>query len=300
MKPRRARDPSAFVFAPLPAVEKLLERSTRAPGTPEALVDAVRYALIGGGKRLRPLLAWHCAKAVGGAGRDAAPALVAVEYIHAFSLVHDDLPAIDNDDLRRGRPTLHIHAGEAMAVLAGDAMLNQAFVVLARAKLPPALVTLLLEELAGATSAMIAGQVYDTLGGLPDSLPSVRKLQIIHLNKTGALLRAACRMGALCAIGPKPRDKRLAAITRYADAIGLMFQIVDDLIDVQQSSEHTGKRTHKDAEKGKLTYPGVLGIEASRAEIERLHAKATRAVRELGPPAEPLRNLADLMATRTR
>lgn len=300
MKPRRGRDPSAFVFAPLPAIETMLERSTGVRGAPEALADAVRYSLIGGGKRLRPLLAWHCAEAVGGRGRDAAPALVAVEYVHAFSLVHDDLPAIDNDDLRRGRPTLHIHAGEAMAILAGDAMLNNAFATLARAKFPAALVRLLMEELSGATSAMIAGQVYDTLGGLPESLPAIRRLQLVHRNKTGALLRAACRMGALCAIGPKPRDERLAAITRYADAIGLMFQIVDDLIDVQQSSEHTGKRTQKDAGKGKLTYPGVLGVDASRTEIQRLHAKARRAVRELGRPAEPLRILADLMATRTR
>ncbi len=300
MKPRRGRDPSAFVFAPLPAIEAMLERSTGVRGAPEALADAVRYSLIGGGKRLRPLLAWHCAEAVGGRGRDAAPALVAVEYVHAFSLVHDDLPAIDNDDLRRGRPTLHIHAGEAMAILAGDAMLNNAFATLARAKFPAALVRLLMEELSGATSAMIAGQVYDTLGGLPESLPAIRRLQLVHRNKTGALLRAACRMGALCAIGPRPRDKRLAVITRYADAIGLMFQIVDDLIDVQQSSEHTGKRTQKDADKGKLTYPGVLGVDASRTEIQRLHAKARRAVRELGRPAEPLRVLADLMATRTR
>jgi geranylgeranyl diphosphate synthase type II len=300
VKPRRGRDPSAFVFAPLPAIEGLLERSTGVRGAPEALADAVRYSLIGGGKRLRPLLAWHCAEAVGGRGRDAAPALVAVEYVHAFSLVHDDLPAIDNDDLRRGRATLHVHAGEAMAILAGDAMLNNAFATLARARLPAALVRLLLVELSGATSAMIAGQVYDTLGGLPGSLPAIRKLQLVHRNKTGALLRAACRMGALCSIGPKPGDQRLAAITRYADAIGLMFQIVDDLIDVQQSSEHTGKRTQKDAGKGKLTYPGVLGVDASRTEIQRLHAKARRAVRELGDPAEPLRILADLMATRTR
>lgn len=300
MTSRPSRAPSSAVFAPIPAIEKLLDRSTRARGTPPALAGAVRYALVGGGKRLRPLLAWHCSRAAGGTGRDAAPALVAVEYIHAFSLVHDDLPAIDNDDLRRGRPTLHIHAGEAMAVLAGDAMLNQAFVVLARAPRPPALVTLLLEELAGATSAMIAGQVYDTLGGLPASLSPVHRLRLIHRNKTGALLRAACRMGALCAIGPKPRDPRLAAITRYADAVGLMFQIVDDLIDVQQSVEHTGKRTHKDSGKGKLTYPGVLGVEASQREVERLHKRALAAVRKLGPRAEPLRVLAGLLATRTR
>lgn len=300
MTGRRPRDPSTFVFAPLPTIEKLLVRSTRAPATPPALVDAVRYALIGGGKRLRPLLAWHCARAIGKPGTIAAPALVAVEYIHAFSLVHDDLPAIDDDDLRRGRPTLHIHAGEAMAILAGDAMLNAAFGLLARANLPPALATLLLGELASATSAMITGQVYDTLGGLPASATPVQRLRLIHRNKTGALLRAACRMGALCAIGPKPRDRRLAAITRYADAIGLMFQIVDDLIDVQQSSEHTGKRTQKDADRGKLTYPGVLGVEASQREVARLRAKAHAAVRELGKPAEPLRMLADLMATRTR
>ncbi|CAN0597575.1 unnamed protein product, partial [Laminaria digitata] len=163
---------------------------------PSNLSDALHYSVLGGGKRLRPALAWYSSIACGGNGEDALNAGTAVELIHAFSLIHDDLPALDNDDLRRGRPTLHIHAGEAMAILAGDALLSIAYE--AALNHPRAeLATRLSTELAQGTRAMIAGQVYDTLGGLPEAASDLEAVELVHRNKTGALLRASCRMGAI-------------------------------------------------------------------------------------------------------
>lgn len=265
---------------------------------PDNLRDAVRYALLGGGKRLRPLLAWRCAEAAGGKGEASIPAGIAVELIHAFSLVHDDLPALDDDDLRRGRPTLHRHAGEAMAILGGDAMLTMAYDALWLAEgLDDGLRVGLVRELGQGTRAMIAGQVYDTLGGMPVGLDDREKLELIHRNKTGALIRASCRMGAM--LGGAD-DSELGAITRFAEDLGLIFQIVDDLLDVTASPEAVGKATGKDAEAGKLTYPRVLGIDATRREIERVQADAEVALKPLGPGAEPLLALSRAMARRDR
>lgn len=267
---------------------------------PENLRLAVQYSLLGGGKRLRPVLAWWCAEAVGGSGEASLPAGVAVELVHAFSLVHDDLPALDNDDLRRGRPTLHRHAGEAMAILAGDAMLTLAYDALWRAEEGDARLRMrLVQELGEGTRAMIAGQVYDTLGGMPVGLEDREKLVLIHRNKTGALIRAACRMGALLG-GAGWDSAELAAITRFADDLGLIFQIVDDLLDVTATPEVLGKATGKDAEAGKLTYPMVLGIDGTRREIERVQADAEAAVSSLGARAAPLLELSRAMARRDR
>ncbi|MCC5823886.1 MAG: polyprenyl synthetase family protein [Phycisphaerales bacterium] len=265
---------------------------------PENLRDAIRYALLGGGKRLRPLLAWRCAEAVGSPGEAAVPAGVAVELIHAFSLVHDDLPALDDDDLRRGRPTLHRHAGEAMAILAGDAMMTMAYDMLWQAEgLSDGLRVGLVRELGQGTRAMIAGQVYDTLGGLPVALEDREKLELIHRNKTGALIRASCRMGAM--LGGAD-DSELAAITRFAEDLGLIFQIVDDLLDVTASPEAVGKATGKDADAGKLTYPMVLGVDATRREIDRVQTDAETALKPLGHRAGPLLDLSRAMARRDR
>jgi geranylgeranyl diphosphate synthase type II len=250
--------------------------------------------LLGGGKRLRPVLAWQSCVAAGGAGEDSLPAGAAVELVHAFSLVHDDLPSMDDDDLRRGKPTLHIHAGEAMAILAGDAMLAMAFGLL-RERASPALAAALVRELADATMRMISGQVYDTLGGFPVGPSEAQRLELVHVNKTGALIRAGCRMGVLCGGGAATA---LDAATRYAESLGLMFQIVDDLLDVEGTPEQTGKRTRKDRDAGKLTYPGLLGVEGSRHEIQRLLGEAVAAVEPLGPRAEALRELARMMAER--
>lgn len=279
-------------------VDAALDGFVGSSNLPENLREAVRYALLGGGKRLRPLLAWRCAEAVGGGGDASVPAGVSVELIHAFSLVHDDLPALDNDDLRRGRPTLHRHACEAMAILAGDAMLTLAYDAIWRAEGPgDALKIGLVRELGEGTRSMIAGQVYDTLGGMPAGLEERQKLELIHRNKTGALIRASCRMGAM--LGGAGQAE-LAAITRFAEDLGLIFQIVDDLLDVTASPEAVGKATGKDAEAGKLTYPAVLGVDATRREIGRVQADAEEALKPLGPGAEPLLALSRAMARRDR
>ncbi len=283
-------------------IDEHLARFLASRELPENLRDAVAYSLLSGGKRLRPILALLSAEAVGG-GRDAAvPGAMAVELVHAFSLVHDDLPAMDDDDLRRGRPTLHIARGEAMAILAGDLMLSLAFEALPDGVDDPALVGVLAGELAAGVRGMIAGQVYDTLGGFAPGLTEREKLETIHLNKTGALIRAACRMGAISALGgaSDASQRPISLVTTYADAIGLMFQIVDDLLDVEQSAEHLGKGAGKDIDAGKRTYPGILGVSESRAEVDRLRRVALDAVAALGPNARPLADLCGFLAVRTR
>ncbi len=295
-KPDSAAPPHELTD-PIPEIESHLSLCVDRAGLPTTLADAVRYSLLGPGKRLRPLLAWHACAAVGADPRAALPAVAAVELVHCFSLVHDDLPGLDNDDLRRGRPTLHKATSEAMAILAGDAMLTLAFSELTRSITAPGLASALVNELSAATSAMIAGQVYDTLGGFPDGLDEHAKLRLIHTNKTGALIRASIRMGALCA---HPLPSALSALSRYADAVGLMFQIVDDLLDVTQTTEHLGKKAGKDIDAGKLTYPGVLGVDRSRAEVTRLRGESLTALAPLGPQAKALRDLADYLAVRSR
>jgi geranylgeranyl diphosphate synthase type II len=221
--------------------------------------------------------------------------------IHAFSLVHDDLPALDNDDTRRGRPTAHKAFGEAMAILAGDGLMSVAFQVLTDKCADPSVAGLLAAELAVGTTNMIAGQVYDTLGGFPPGLDAPGRLERVHRNKTGALIRAACRMGAISGRSGRAQDARqLAAITRYGDAVGLMFQIVDDLVDEEQTPEHAGKRTAKDRDAGKLTYPTVHGAAASRTEVERLRREAQNAISIFGPAGAPLAELCEFLAVRTR
>ncbi len=300
------------VLAPLAEIEAALARAIESttptpntPATPASLRAAMAYATLDGGKRLRPLLAWHACTAAGGKGPESLPACVAVELVHCFSLVHDDLPALDNDDLRRGRPTLHRHAGEAMAILAGDALLTHAFGVLATTA-PPTLFGPLATELAAACERMIAGQVLDTLGfaGEPeaDAMTDQQRLETVHHGKTGAMLVASLRMGGLCAgLGERDADRAvLERLTTFGHAVGLMFQVVDDLLDVTQTSEHLGKRSGKDAEAGKLTYPRVLGVDRSRALVRELEADAVAALAPLGADAEPLRALARYLAVRTR
>jgi geranylgeranyl pyrophosphate synthase len=268
---------------------------------PENLRQAVRYVSLAGGKRLRPVLSLLCCQAVGAERGLALPAACAVELVHTFSLTHDDLPAMDDDDLRRGRPTLHKHTSEAMAVLAGDALLGQAFELIALRVESPGLARELVVELARGTGDMISGQVWDTLPEFDESVPPRTRLLTIHRHKTGALLRAACRMGALSG---QASPHQLDAITRYSEACGLMFQIVDDLLDVTQTTSHLGKTAGKDAEQGKLTFPGLLGIEASQKEVERSRSAAHEALDRLGSSQReavlPLRELCDWMAVRTR
>lgn len=296
---------SAMVTAPLARIEDAIERAIASAAYPPILADACRYAALGSGKRLRPLLLVHAWAAAGGDERgdgrrmDAClPAAAAIELVHAFSLVHDDLPALDNDDLRRGRPTLHIATSEPMAILAGDAMLCLPFEVLSRDADPTRGIALI-RELAAATNAMIVGQVHDTLGGFAEGQPDGDRLEVVHRNKTGALIRAACRMGAIAASADA---RTVDALTAFGEHYGLLFQIIDDLLDVEQTTEHLGKRAGKDAGAGKLTFPGVHGIDRSRAMVADLLEQCVRTLDQL-PSAErvaPLKELARHAAHRTR
>jgi len=282
------------LFSPALVADRCMGAAIDRAALPPALAHAVAYAALGPGKRLRPVLCIHTARAAGGTDDAALPAAAALEFIHAFSLVHDDLPGLDNDDLRRGRPTLHKATSEAMAILAGDALHTLAFrEVLADQAHSASLAA----ELAHATLSMIAGQVYDTLGGFENSQSDLERVRLVHLNKTGALIRAACRMGAIAAHASGSSLQRFSDV---GDALGLMFQIVDDVIDVTQSSDHVGKRTGKDAEAGKLTYPGVLGLEASTHEVERLRSHALALLADLSPAANGLRSLCNHLAARTK
>jgi geranylgeranyl diphosphate synthase type II len=269
------------------------------PGTPDRLREAILYSLLAGGKRLRPTLVLECFRAAAPApteaqSRAALAAAGAIELIHTFSLVHDDLPAMDDDDLRRGRPTNHKVYGEAMAILAGDAMTTLAFEFLAReaGPLAPALIV----ELAHASgpAGMIGGQVLD-IDGENKSL-TLAQLQHLHRLKTGALLRCSCRMGVIAANGS---EAQLAAATAYGQHLGLAFQIVDDLLDVTSTPEQMGKATNKDKDKGKNTYPTLLGLDASRQQAEQELAAALDALNPFGTAAEGLKNLAKFVVQRT-
>lgn len=282
---------------PAATVEAALAAAIDDADLPSHLRDAANWGVLGGGKRLRPALVLMSCRAVGGDADAAVPAAVALELIHCFSLVHDDLPALDNDELRRGRPTLHVKSGEAMAILAGDLMLSMAFQQLLRSSLAPEVTCNLVSELADGTTSMVVGQVYDTLGGLPEDLPPRDQLQLVHRNKTGALLRAACRMGAFCGGAD---DTSMDSLTTYGEAVGLMFQVVDDLLDVTQTAEHIGKATGKDHDMGKLTFPGLLGVEESRRVVEELQQRAIDALAPFGPEADSLRELGRFMAIRTK
>lgn len=285
------------------AVESAL-RSTLSRWTSEAptrLTEAMAYSLLAPGKRLRPMLASFACEAVGGTLEQSLPAGCAVEMIHAYSLIHDDLPAMDDDDLRRGLPTNHKKFGEAMAILAGDALQALAFEVLATSY-PPRTAAVSCAELASAAGAigMVGGQVLDLdaeRGGLSD----LQSLQGIHRRKTGALIRASLRLGVLAAIGEQGvPTETWATIDRYAAAFGLAFQITDDLLDVESTETKTGKKVGKDAARGKLTYPGLLGINASRSQAVELGLEAVTAAETFGPSGKRLADLARYVAERDR
>jgi len=255
---------------------------------PAALSAAMGYSLLAPGKRLRPLLVVLACEAGGGTLEQALPAACAVEMVHTYSLVHDDLPAMDDDDLRRGLPTCHKKYGEALAILAGDALLTLAFEVVA-AGYPPRTAAVSCVELAAGAGAvgMVGGQVLDLAaeGRIESSAPAdtVASLEAIHRRKTGALFRAALRLGVHAAQGERGADPAaLAAADDYAAAFGLAFQVTDDLLDVESTAEKTGKRVNKDAARGKMTYPGLLGAFESRLRAEELAVTAMTAAIRLG------------------
>ncbi len=280
----RSPDPRALLARHAARVEAFLRESLPAicgfADAPASLVDAVTYSLLAGGKRLRPALAIEACLACGGNPDLALPAAGAVELIHTFSLVHDDLPAMDDDDLRRGVPTNHKQFGEATAILAGDAMTTLAFELLALAN-PPSVAIATVAELARAAgpAGMIGGQMLD-IAGEHQSL-DLAALQEIHARKTAALLTAACVLGGLAA----QADAALVdALRAYGRHLGLAFQIADDLLDVESSAEAMGKATQKDAAAGKNTYPALLGVEESRRLAQ---AESDAAVAALSPLPHP-------------
>lgn len=268
---------------------------------PAQLREAIRYALLAPGKRLRPQLVLMAAEACGGSIAAALPAACAVEMVHAYSLVHDDLPAMDDDDLRRGRPTCHKVFGEATAILVGDALLARAFDVMAVDVEPAAVAAkccAVLGKAAGAT-ALVGGQAADLEMAIAVPSPTIShglaELQGIHRRKTGALIRAALELGGLVA---GATSDQLAALTGYGEKVGLAFQITDDLLDVAGDEASMGKRVAKDADHNKLTFPRLLGIEESRSEAARLVGDACAMIDIFGPRAEPLRALAKFVCSR--
>ncbi|MBX3442474.1 MAG: polyprenyl synthetase family protein [Planctomyces sp.] len=255
----------------------------------------MRYSTLAGGKRLRPLLVLLGCEACGGDVSEALPAAAAIEFVHTYSLIHDDLPAMDDDDLRRGVPTSHIKFGEATAILAGDGLLTLAFEVIA-AGIAPAAAASCCRELAGAAGAegMVGGQQAD-LEAETGGVSSVEHLESIHRRKTGRLICAALRMGG-CVAGAG--ESQLRALTDYGLRIGLAFQIADDLLDLTSTAEKLGKGVQKDAARNKLTYPSLLGVEESRRRARRLVDEARAALEAFGPPARPLLALAEYVVAR--
>jgi geranylgeranyl diphosphate synthase type II len=276
------------------ALQRALPPASRKPAT---IHKAMRYSMFAGGaKRLRPVLCLSAAEACGGDGEEALPLACAVECIHTYSLIHDDLPSMDNDDFRRGQPTCHKVFGDGMAVLAGDALLTFAFELVARARSWPRYDTrALLAELAltSGSQRLIAGQVADLEG--EGKRVDLRQLRYIHQAKTAALLTTAIRFGGMSA---NAAAARLASLTDFGRALGLAFQVIDDILDVTQTSEKLGKSAGKDVAAQKATYPALLGLEGARAEARRLTAQARAALKPFGKKAEALRGLADHLLQR--
>ncbi|HZZ78017.1 MAG TPA: farnesyl diphosphate synthase, partial [Gemmataceae bacterium] len=297
--------------------QRLAETLQRETAAPAILVEAMRYSLLAPGKRLRPALVYMAAQAAGGNDDCAWPAACAVEMIHTYSLIHDDLPAMDDDDLRRGVPTCHKKYGEALAILAGDGLLTLAFQVLAEHYPPRTAAACCLELARGSGAAgMVGGQVDDLAwerandreraikdplfpqGQRPHTLEA---LENIHQYKTGALFRACLKLGVHAAQGERGVDDELLnRLETFGRCFGLVFQITDDLIDVEGNAADTGKAVGKDAARGKLTYPGLLGVSESRQRARGLTQQAIDAVRPIGAGAEPLIALMHFVLDRDR
>jgi geranylgeranyl diphosphate synthase, type II len=284
----------------------LIRTLATGPDCPERLGDSMRYSVEAGGKRLRPVLVLLACEACGGNVEDAVPAAVAIECVHTYSLIHDDLPAMDDDDLRRGRPTNHRQFDEATAILAGDGLLTFAFEILARDVKPPEVAVACVLDLASAAGkdGMVGGQMADLLAeraaesesaGTADSIRTVEQLEAIHLRKTGRLLRSSLTMGAKIA---RADAATVEMLDQYGRCIGLAFQIADDLLDFTGDESKMGKSVHKDAELGKLTYPGLLGLEESRRRAESLIEEACRLIVPMGDRGHRLEALARFVLER--
>jgi geranylgeranyl diphosphate synthase type II len=280
-------------------VEKALETALpEIEGREARVVEAMRYSLFAGGKRLRPILCLAAAQAVGGKIEAAMPAACALEMIHTYSLIHDDLPAMDDDDLRRGKPTSHVVFGEAIAILAGDALLTEAFVLLSdyRALLAQRALRLIgVIARAASYRGMVGGQVVDMLSqNKPADLDTVQQM---HSRKTAALISAAAESGALAGGGT---DDQVEALDRYGRGIGLAFQIADDILDIEGSTEVLGKTAGSDVARGKVTYPAAVGLEGSRQAAQTLVDQALAALERFDNKADPLRALASYIIARKK
>jgi geranylgeranyl diphosphate synthase type II len=275
-------------------LDDCLPRSDERPGR---LHEAMRYSVFAGGKRVRPITCMAGAEAVGGDAEVAVKPAAAVECLHTYTLIHDDLPAMDDDDLRRGRPTSHKVYGEANAILAGDALLTLAFEILAAVPVPaPYPPGALGRELAHAAGSRgVAGGQYEDLAAENGAL-NEELLEFIHVNKTAKLIRASVRMGAIAA---GASEEQLAALSDYGDAVGLAFQVADDVLNETSSAEHLGKAVGSDHARGKVTYVALHGIQGARERANQMVERALSAVAVLGDAAEPLRAIARFIVDRT-
>ncbi|MDH3555128.1 MAG: polyprenyl synthetase family protein [Deltaproteobacteria bacterium] len=280
-------------------VEEALEVALPQQDGPETrVVEAMRYSLFAGGKRLRPILCLAASEAVGGDLKTAMPAGCALEMIHTYSLIHDDLPAMDDDDLRRGKPTNHKVFGEAIAILAGDGLLTEAFVLLSDYNsLLPERAVQVIGVIAEAASyrGMVGGQVVDILS--QNKRADLETVQQMHSRKTAALIAAATESGALTGKGS---EAQVAALARYGRAIGLAFQIADDILDIEGDTELLGKTTGADEARGKVTYPAAVGLERSRQTANEMVNDALAALEGFDDRANPLRSLANYIITRKK
>lgn len=297
--PRAAFDLGAWAKRQTSAVNRALDGFLpKAAAKPSTIHQSMRYSLFAGGKRMRPLLCLAAAEACGGSLREAMPLACAVECIHTYSLIHDDLPAMDDDDFRRGKPTNHKVYGEGMAVLAGDALLTQAFEIAAQCKAWPRYsqrdIILEIAQAAGSRQ-LIAGQVADLEGEARKI--SLKQLRYIHERKTSALLCCSVRLGGMSA---NCTPATLEALTEFGCNIGLAFQIVDDILDVTQTTENLGKTAGKDAAAQKATYPSIMGLAQSRKMAEKLTAKAFEALKTFRGKAAALEAIADYLLKRDR
>jgi len=276
-------------------LKEYLSVKMKGSGCPKALSKSIGYSLLAGGKRLRPILTIASYEAAGGKSDNIIPVAASLEFIHTYSLIHDDLPAMDNDDFRRNKPTNHRVFGEAIAILAGDALLTEAFGIIAKASLKADILIEVIKELTHAcgVEGMVGGQTADIL--FEDKKINKKMLQYIHTHKTGALIKASVRIGAVMA-GASPEI--MSPLSVYGEKIGLAFQIVDDILDVIGTKEELGKPIGADSVKGKNTYPSIYGIDGSRRQAEELIKESLKAIKGFNENAEPLREIARYILNR--
>ena len=280
-------------------IDSYLESYFSIPSEPFVLHEAMRYSLFAGGKRIRPILALASYEACGGNPKDIVPYATALELIHTYSLIHDDLPSMDNDDLRRGKPTNHKVFGEAMAILAGDALLTEAFLMLSNnlhsSSLKPSNLIKIIREvsLASGVHGMVGGQALDIFS--ENIEPDKDTLNFIHLHKTAALITASVRMGAILA---NIKEKKLKALTEYGTGIGLAFQIIDDILDIEGNAEELGKTAGSDIKMKKMTYPALCGTEKSRQKAKDLISDAIDSLKIFSSEADQLRKIARYLLKR--